>query len=109
MLREFLVWCFELLQADDVRLGLYEPAQQHRETAVNAVHVEGRDLHLSNFGCNRAGVIESRCGSASIRRKITPDGPGIRGMSDKIGELQRKYVDDGQDTLDREQQGQGSR
>jgi hypothetical protein len=26
-LREFLVWRFELLQADDVRLGFGEPAQ----------------------------------------------------------------------------------
>jgi hypothetical protein len=43
---EFLVRRLQLLQAGDVRLGFAEPAHQHRETAIYAVHVEGRDLHL---------------------------------------------------------------
>src|SRR6266446_7234600 len=45
-LREFLVLRLQLLQADDFRLGFGEPAHQHREAAINAVHVEGHDLHL---------------------------------------------------------------
>jgi len=48
-LREFVVCRFEFLQAADVRLGFGEPAQQHRKAAVNAVHVEGRDLHVTRF------------------------------------------------------------
>ena len=35
----------EFLQADDVGLGLGEPAQQHGKAAVDAVDVEGRDPH----------------------------------------------------------------
>jgi hypothetical protein len=45
-LEEFLVQRLQLLQADDLRLGFGEPAQQHRKAAINAIHVEGRDLHL---------------------------------------------------------------
>jgi hypothetical protein len=35
------------------------------------------------FGCKRVVAIEFRCDGASMRRKITRDGPGIRGMSRK--------------------------
>ena len=45
-LGEFVVRGLQLLQAGDVRLDLGEPAHQHRETAINTVHVERRDLHL---------------------------------------------------------------
>src|SRR5436309_10019195 len=45
-LGEFFVLGPQLLQADDVGLGFGEPAHQHREAAINAVHVEGRDFHL---------------------------------------------------------------
>src|SRR5215218_5888209 len=39
--REPLLRRLQLLQADDVRRGLGEPAQEHRQTAVDAVDVEG--------------------------------------------------------------------
>jgi hypothetical protein len=35
-----------------------------------------------DWATNASVVIEFRCGDASMRRKITPDRPGIRGMSD---------------------------
>ena len=44
--REPLVRGLQLLQADDVRLGLRQPAQQHRQAAVDAVDVEGGDPHV---------------------------------------------------------------
>src|SRR6516225_3098141 len=43
---EFLVRGLQLLQADDVRQSFAEPAHQHRKTTIDAVHVEGRYLHL---------------------------------------------------------------
>src|SRR3954454_19907273 len=45
--REPLLRRLQLLQADDVRRGLGESAQEHRQTAVDAVDVEGSDLHPS--------------------------------------------------------------
>src|SRR5208337_3919988 len=42
---EFLVWRLELLQADDVGLSHLEPAQENREPPIDAIDVEGRDLH----------------------------------------------------------------
>ena len=44
---KFLVRRLQLLQADDIGLGLGEPAQQHRQAAIDAVDVEGRDLHCA--------------------------------------------------------------
>src|ERR1700730_1202883 len=46
-LGEFLVRRLQLLQADNVRLRFAEPAYQYRKAAINAVHIEGRDSHLS--------------------------------------------------------------
>jgi 4-carboxymuconolactone decarboxylase len=46
-LGEFLLPRFQLLQADDVRRDVGEPAQQHWKAAINTVYVEGRDLHLA--------------------------------------------------------------
>jgi hypothetical protein len=40
-----LVGRLELLQADDVGTGGFEPAQQDRQPAFHAVDVETRDLH----------------------------------------------------------------
>src|SRR2546423_10588860 len=45
-LRKFLLRRLQLLQADDVRPGLRQPAQQHRQAAIDAIDVVGRDLHL---------------------------------------------------------------
>jgi hypothetical protein len=39
------VTCLDFLQASDVRLGLGKPFEEPRETALDAVHVERRDLH----------------------------------------------------------------
>src|SRR5436309_13006399 len=44
-LRKVLLRRLQLLQADDVRPGLRQPAQQHRQTAIDAIGVVGRDLH----------------------------------------------------------------
>src|SRR5438067_1826251 len=44
-LRKFLLRRLQLLQADDVRPGLRQPAQQHRQAAIDAIDVVGRDLH----------------------------------------------------------------
>src|SRR6516225_370924 len=45
-LGEFFILRLSLLQAGDVRLGFGKPAHQHRKAAIDAVHVEGRYLHL---------------------------------------------------------------
>src|SRR5690242_17131253 len=45
LLGELLLRRLQLLQADRVRLGLLQPAQQHRQAAVDAVDVVGGDLH----------------------------------------------------------------
>src|SRR5215203_6155326 len=47
--REPLLRGLQFLQADDVRRGLVEPAQEYRQTAVDAIDVEGSDLHPSLF------------------------------------------------------------
>ncbi len=47
--REPLLRRLQFLQADDVRRGLGEPAHEHRQTAIDAVDVEGSDLHPSLF------------------------------------------------------------
>jgi hypothetical protein len=39
---------------------------------------------LAILAANGSVAIEFRCDGASMRRKITPDGPGIRGMSVQI-------------------------
>ena len=39
---------------------------------------------LAILAANGSVAIEFRCDGASMRRKITPDGPGIRGMSLQI-------------------------
>ena len=53
-LGEALVRRLQLLQAGDVRLCLLEPGEQVGEPAVDAVHVEGGDLHAATMH-DRAG------------------------------------------------------
>src|SRR5665213_4049912 len=43
--RELLRRRLQLLKADDVRPGLCKPAEEDREPAIDAVDVEGGDLH----------------------------------------------------------------
>src|SRR5829696_9383346 len=47
--REPLLRRLQFLQTDDVWRGLGEPAQEYRQAAVDAVDVEGSDLHPSLF------------------------------------------------------------
>src|SRR5215212_9373927 len=47
--REPLLRGLQFLQADDVWRGLGEPAQEYRQAPVDAVDVEGSDLHPSLF------------------------------------------------------------
>jgi len=47
-LREAALLRLQLLEADNIRLRLSQPAQQDRETAVEAVDVEGCDLHRNS-------------------------------------------------------------
>ena len=51
--RKFLIGRLQLLQADDVRRGLLQPAQQVGEPPVDAVDVVGRDPHRN---CPRTDV-----------------------------------------------------
>ncbi len=56
--REAVLRRLQLLQADDIGLPLLEPAQQHGQPAVNAIHVVGGDLHRpspATFGPTAAG------------------------------------------------------
>ncbi len=43
--RKFLLRRLEFLEADDVGLREREPFEQHRQAAVDAVHIISRDLH----------------------------------------------------------------
>jgi hypothetical protein len=43
--RKLPLRCFKFLEACDIRLGFREPAQEHWESAIDAVHVEGSYLH----------------------------------------------------------------
>jgi hypothetical protein len=60
-LGEFLVRRLQLLQADNVRLRFAESAYQYRKAAINAVHIEGRNSHLSR----RPFSGTTRCGTTS--------------------------------------------
>lgn len=44
-MRKFFVRRLQFLKADHVRRGQVEPAQQDRQPAVDAVDVEGANLH----------------------------------------------------------------
>jgi hypothetical protein len=45
LFRETVVGTLELLQTGDIRLGRLEPFEQDRQSAIDAVHVEGGDAH----------------------------------------------------------------
>jgi hypothetical protein len=47
--RELILRRLHLLKADNIRLGFFEPAQQNRQSAVDAIDVEGRDFHALNL------------------------------------------------------------
>lgn len=53
--RELVLRCFELLETHNVRLGLAEPAQKDRQTAVHAVHVERGNPHKRALVMTRSG------------------------------------------------------
>ena len=63
-LGKFLLRCLEFLQANHVRVGLGQPSQQHRQSAVDAVDIEGRELHaaLIRFVDSRRVKLISRAG-----------------------------------------------
>jgi hypothetical protein len=42
---ESLLRCLQFLQTNDVRLRFSKPAQENREPAIHAVHIEGRQPH----------------------------------------------------------------
>jgi hypothetical protein len=46
--REVLLGRLQFLQAYNIRLRLLEPSQKHRQSAVDPVHVIGREFH--DFG-----------------------------------------------------------
>src|SRR5882672_12233322 len=71
-LGEFLILCLQLLQADDVRLGFGEPAYQHRKAATNAVHVEGRDLHLFPLQVSETNKVAGPRGKLQTKSKRMP-------------------------------------
>ena len=37
--------CLQLLQANDIRPCFFQPAQEHRQASVDAVDIEGGNLH----------------------------------------------------------------
>jgi len=45
LLREFMIFAFEFLQADHIRPGFFQPAQKISNTAVDAIDIIGSDLH----------------------------------------------------------------
>src|SRR3546814_369107 len=47
LLGEFLLRRLQFLQHKDVGLGKRQPLQQHRQPAIDPVHIIGRDLHRS--------------------------------------------------------------
>src|SRR5690606_24902282 len=46
-LREALLRRLQLLKDNDVRLGKVQPAEQHWQAAVDAIHIVGGDFHRS--------------------------------------------------------------
>jgi hypothetical protein len=56
VVRKLAVCAFELLQAHDIGLGLLEPFQEERQSAIDVVDVEARDLHRSSRATPAANI-----------------------------------------------------
>jgi hypothetical protein len=69
-LREFILRRLQLLQAGDVRLGLFQPLQQGGQAAVDAVDVEGGDAHGGSNGRFAMIVTESSAGCRTPSRLV---------------------------------------
>src|SRR5262249_33540632 len=76
-LRELLLWRFQLLQANDIRRSLAQPAQQARQTGADAVGVVGYNLHPSSSRSTPSSVrilTRSSCASRPASLRGCPNG-----------------------------------